>query len=676
MNLPRSTSVVAALGLTASLVGTAVAAHADDSTLEPHHTFTMSIDAATGAVAVPNGGAEIPNIDSVKSTIRKYYNTASGTIDWDGDGTPDVSGQLANPTSSPYLSEVSDIEQDLLGSLRSTARPGQMVVFDADDTTLWNYNFEDAYLNFNFDPVKQTTWVDGKHFPAVPGMADTVNEILDRGYAVYLITGRTANQEDATIANLTEQGYVDGDGNPIFDNDNVFTKWNSGDPAPAYIAQCTGARCTTVEYKAQTRAHIEDMTGGTIIANVGDQWSDLWGGYAERSIKLPNPTYFLASPDLVGAPARDASMVPPSTYTMLPDGSSGLTERGDGIPNIDLVRNEIRAYYAAGPGTLPDGTAVSNGIANKDSSPYISEMNGLASSWTDELTTSCTDGVQAHDTAAAALAAANQDLHAAKRQLRDDKVALDAARDALHRARHKLAAAKDRLAAADTPREKRKARKAVHHWRTVVAERKDLVRAAEETVWADREAVQAAQAVVDGITVPGLPAAVFDADDTTLWTYDMEDGDMKFVFNPTRQADWVNNKWFPAVPGMVDLVKAADTAGCEIFGLTGRGTAQQDATIANLTERGYVDGAGDPLFTSDDYFTKPAFSDLPPYLDCTVDGNPTSCSTIEYKSQTRAHIENDLGFDVVGNFGDQFSDLKGGSADVSYKLPNPTYYLP
>lgn len=25
----------------------------------------------------------------------------------------------------------------------------------------------------------------------------------------------------------------------------------------------------------------------------GDQWSDLKGGYADRHIKLPNPTYYL-----------------------------------------------------------------------------------------------------------------------------------------------------------------------------------------------------------------------------------------------------------------------------------------------------------------------------------------------------------------------------------------------
>ena len=35
-----------------------------------------------------------------------------------------------------------------------------------------------------------------------------------------------------------------------------------------------------------------------------------------------------------------------------------------------------------------------------------------------------------------------------------------------------------------------------------------------------------------------------------------------------------------------------------------------------------------------------------------------------------------MGFRIIANFGDQFSDLKGGSADRAVKLPNPTYYLP
>ena len=61
MKLSRSISFVAGLGLAlTTVVGAGATAQADDSDLEPHHTFTMTIDAATGAVAVPDSGEEHP----------------------------------------------------------------------------------------------------------------------------------------------------------------------------------------------------------------------------------------------------------------------------------------------------------------------------------------------------------------------------------------------------------------------------------------------------------------------------------------------------------------------------------------------------------------------------------------------------------------------------------------
>jgi hypothetical protein len=60
-----------------------------------------------------------------------------------------------------------------------------------------------------------------------------------------------------------------------------------------------------------------------------------------------------------------------------------------------------------------------------------------------------------------------------------------------------------------------------------------------------------------------------------------------------------------------------------------------------------------------------------PYLHCPA---ATTCTTIEYKSGTRAHIES-LGYHVIADFGDQFSDLEGGFTDQTFKLPNPMYFL-
>jgi hypothetical protein len=108
-----------------------------------------------------------------------------------------------------------------------------------------------------------------------------------------------------------------------------------------------------------------------------------------------------------------------------------------------------------------------------------------------------------------------------------------------------------------------------------------------------------------------------------------------------------------------------------VFGLTGRNDNQKKATIGNLAEVGYAPGT----FTPMGFFTRWVSGSTPPawIMGC-VGG--TTCTTVEYKSKTRAHIEHDLGFTIVASYGDQYSDLAGGYADHAVKLPNPTYYLP
>jgi len=180
----------------------------------------------------------------------------------------------------------------------------------------------------------------------------------------------------------------------------------------------------------------------------------------------------------------------------------------------------------------------------------------------------------------------------------------------------------------------------------------------------------------------GRPAIVLDVDDTSLatWNYEIFSN---WAFNPTTNGQFVTDQKFPAVPGMVAMATAAAGEGYAVFFLTGRGAAQEAATLGNLTGDGVGEDAGFPAPTAlvngeDGLFTKPAVADYPDYLTtaCAVEiADGRSCSTIHYKSATRAHIES-LGYDIVANFGDQFSDLKGGFADRRFKLPNPNYFLP
>jgi len=211
-------------------------------------------------------------------------------------------------------------------------------------------------------------------------------------------------------------------------------------------------------------------------------------------------------------------------------------------------------------------------------------------------------------------------------------------------------------------------------------------------------------------------AIVLDVDDTTLttWNYELYSN---WDFNPTTNAQFVGltgtpavftGNMFPATPGMVDMVSHAKALGYSIFWITGRGDSQHAATIANLVndaaaglpnidtvplsgktvpeiDAGYVTptpidtghgGFTDGLFTKPPVGSYPAYLDKPEFCGPYIHATPAaSCPTIQYKSGTRAYIESQ-GYDIVGDFGDQFSDLEGGFADKVFKMPNPNYYLP
>ena len=605
MRFARPLAGLAAAAAAAALVGAGAPALAAGQ-IGPATTFTLDVH-QDGTVTPPADGNAIPNIDSVKSTIRAYYGATKGANPDTAAGAP-ATIYLPNLTSSPYVTNVKAVEAKLLSTLPTIAPTGAAIVFDVDATLLLDYANEEE-MNFNYSPTLNANWVNGHLFPAVPGMPATLKTLHDEGYAIFGITGRPGAQETDTIVNLTEQGFTtDGTaaGTPLFNADNLYTK----DVATQPWVDCTldgNTACSTVEYKALTRNHIETTTGDNIVMNVGDQWSDLEGGYADAYTKIPNPTYFLPSADIPSAPASDSTMVPPTTYTMKPDGSTGATiTDGDQIPNEGAVITAIRTYYGA-----------SGGTAAKSSSPYITQMNSLTSTWTKQIAAQC----------------------------RAESADVSKAKAALANARAQVKAATKALAKAG-----KKGKKAA------------------------RKALAKAKATAAGIVIPDAPAAVFDADDTTLWNYDLEDGAMGFTYAPSTSAEWIMDEKFPAVPGMVSLAQKVAAAGCTIIGVTGRTSDQQDATIDNLTKVGFVDAKGKPLFTSANYYTKWLSTATPPaYMDC---GDDQSCTTIEYKSGTREYIEEGRHLDIVANLGDQFSDLHGGYADATYKVPNPTYYLP
>jgi predicted secreted acid phosphatase len=258
--------------------------------------------AATGPAiqtSTPNLAEQMTNIDVLRQQIKNYYGDPLAVTGPSGTWTSPLN------LNSNYAHEAASVASEgahwTAARAHAQNRTGKKaIILDVDDTTLATWNYE-IYSNWDFSPATNATFVLGKLFPAVPGMVDMVNQAGAEGYAIVFLTGRPAVQEAATLGNLTDVGYPGPTAIPSATlgggSDGLFTKPAVAD-YPAYLqAACAdeiaaGKSCSTIHYKSATRAYVESL-GYTIVGNFGDQFSDLTGGHAERTFKMPNPNYFL-----------------------------------------------------------------------------------------------------------------------------------------------------------------------------------------------------------------------------------------------------------------------------------------------------------------------------------------------------------------------------------------------
>jgi predicted secreted acid phosphatase len=281
----------------------------------------------------PKSERDFTNIDVARAWAKNYYGAPTAVA---GSG---ATGTWATPLNedSNYAREARSVARDGLQVIENKARKKssgrKAIVLDVDDTTLTTWNYE-LYSNWDFNPATNASFVGltgttftGNMFPATPGMLDTVGAAKSLGYAIFFVTGRGDSQHAATIANLvndTAAGFADitsvnlsGKTVPEIDAgypaptpidtghggfaDGLFTKPPVGS-YPAYLDKpefcgpfihaSPAASCPTIQYKSGTRAYIESQDYD-IVANFGDQFSDLEGGFATRTFKMPNPNYYL-----------------------------------------------------------------------------------------------------------------------------------------------------------------------------------------------------------------------------------------------------------------------------------------------------------------------------------------------------------------------------------------------
>ena len=184
--------------------------------------------------------------------------------------------------SGRYDADIAAVAEQARVFLESRAqREGKLaIVVDIDETALSNlpslrandYGFiVGGPCDLPRGPCGLLTWIGMARAEPIKPVLALVRLARERGVAVFLLSGRPERLRAATEANLRAAGYEWTE--LLLKPDNLRTK-------------------SAVEFKAPERKKLQDQ-GYTIIVNIGDQMSDLDGGVAERTYKLPNPFYFV-----------------------------------------------------------------------------------------------------------------------------------------------------------------------------------------------------------------------------------------------------------------------------------------------------------------------------------------------------------------------------------------------
>ncbi|TWB19099.1 acid phosphatase [Nitrospirillum amazonense] len=205
--------------------------------------------------------ADLPNLGVVKTQLVVYHD--SGAYDRDLARVAGEAGAWIKARAT---------------TLPAGSRPA--LVLDIDETSLSNWpqlKINDfGYIkaggcDLDRGPCAAPAWEMMGRATVIAPTLELYRQARAAGVAVFFITGRPEAEREATARNLAAAGYEGWAG---------------------LVLRAPGAHGGAADYKAAERARIEAQ-GYTIIANMGDQDSDLAGGHAERTFKLANPFYFI-----------------------------------------------------------------------------------------------------------------------------------------------------------------------------------------------------------------------------------------------------------------------------------------------------------------------------------------------------------------------------------------------
>jgi predicted secreted acid phosphatase len=189
---------------------------------------------------------------------------------------------LAYHDSGQYDRDLAVIAGQAERWLASRARAARQpaLILDIDETALSNWEIiklddfgrpiEGACAPALDAPCGWAAWDQLGRDPAIKPTLQVFRRARELKVTVFFITGRPESQRAATARNLVAAGY--------------------GGYARLYMVPNGAHFPSAAAFKTPIRAKIEHA-GYTILANMGDQPSDLQGGHAEKKFLLPDPFY-------------------------------------------------------------------------------------------------------------------------------------------------------------------------------------------------------------------------------------------------------------------------------------------------------------------------------------------------------------------------------------------------
>ncbi len=192
-----------------------------------------------------------PNISILKAECMRWYDSGG------------YAAAFAKATERARAALESEMRRD-------TPRR-KAVVFDIDETLLSNWHYLEKQ-QFVLEPGTFAKWIRSEKAPPLAPTKEIFEMAKAKNIPIFLITGRFETLRAATTRNLQEAGY---------------SGWSG-----LFMKPTTYQEPSVVPFKGGVRRLLTEQ-GYDIVLNMGDQQSDLEGGYARRAVKLPNPFYFI-----------------------------------------------------------------------------------------------------------------------------------------------------------------------------------------------------------------------------------------------------------------------------------------------------------------------------------------------------------------------------------------------